>query len=179
MLQSVRFAIVGMQSSGSWVYTLENCFCKIFAFSSSLNLRESRSFTSASNGDTPHFVFNFLRVCAQNAFGFLLDCNAIPFSNNLFALRRDDLALFLAFVYFCLAASLSLPTRVLFHARYALVLLRIALRVFTSIGKLPLIFQEGVLDSTPLGTNFCTNSVNLPFKLSHFSSTDVSSFSSI
>ena len=94
-------------------------------------------------------------------------------------MRRDDLTLFLAFVYLFMAASLSLPGRVLFHARYALVLLRIASRVFASIGKLPLIFQEGFVETIPLGTNFSTNSVNLLSKLSHFCSTDVSSLSSI
>ena len=35
----------------------------------------------------PVFVFNFLRMCDQNALGFVCDLRAISFSCFLFALR--------------------------------------------------------------------------------------------
>ena len=90
----VLLSMIGVAPSGSFVNTDENCFCKIFAFSLSLNLRELLFFTSSSRGATLHFVFNFLRVCNQNAFGLLFERCAIPFSNNLFDFLSRVFALF-------------------------------------------------------------------------------------
>ena len=69
----VFLVIVGILPSGTLVNTDENCFCKMFAFSSSVNLRESLSFIFASNGATLHLVFSFLLQWDQNAFGLLFN----------------------------------------------------------------------------------------------------------
>ena len=79
----VPLSMVGIVPSGSFVNIDENCFCKIFAFSLSLNLRDLLFFTSSSRGETLHFVFNYLRVCDQKAFGLPLERCAIPFSKYL------------------------------------------------------------------------------------------------
>ena len=74
-----------------WLFcTLENCVCRILAFSESSNLRESLSAGLLRRGDTPTLVFSFLLACAQKNLGLLLASAAMPFSNFLFSFRSKD-----------------------------------------------------------------------------------------
>ena len=113
------------QSQSVQIYSLDNCFCKMLDFTSSLNLRKSLSFTPATNGDTfsPQLPSGGCPKCLWVPFRL----QRYSFSNSFFALCRNDLALLLAFVYFCRDAYhyqgvfSSMP-------RYALVSLRITSR---------------------------------------------------
>ena len=118
MTEFVLFVIVGIVPSGSLVNTDENCFCKMFALSSSVNLRESLSFISASSGATLHLVFSFLLQWDQNAFGLLIDRWAIPISNIRLDFLSNFFDLFLAFMYTARAASIWKHVLAAIQARY-------------------------------------------------------------
>ena len=77
-LCSVLLGILGISPSFSLLKTLENCFNRMLAFSSSSNFSDLLSFGLASNGAMPGFVFNLSRVCVQNILGLVLDSRAMP-----------------------------------------------------------------------------------------------------
>ena len=153
MKDVVREGRSGILVVDSWVNTLENWSCKMFALSWSSNFSDSASLGFASRGAIPLFVFILLRVYAQKHFGFRLHRNEIPFSKILFAFLSIPLTLFRAFAYLVCAFSLSSFDMEEIHARRLRFFSLIAFLAHSSIGKLPFSLHDGLLDMVVLGTN--------------------------
>ena len=98
MEMSVRRSNLGIPPSRSLVKTLQNCFWRIFAFSSLLNFIDFLSLAPSSKSEAPVFVFNLLLICDQNTLGYCLHLSAISLSYFRFDCRIKFVTLFLALV---------------------------------------------------------------------------------
>ena len=96
---SVLLSMEGSSPSCSSVKTLQNCSWSISAFSLSSNLSEFGLSFSRSSGDIPLFVRSLLLTYFQKGLGFLLQSDAIDFSNDRLDLRIICLTFLRALLY--------------------------------------------------------------------------------
>ena len=89
MVWAVLLSILGIYPFASWVKTLENCFSRIDALSSSANFIESLLFGLSNSGAIPLFDLRDLLVCIQNTFGLDLAFIAISRSTFCFSFLRS------------------------------------------------------------------------------------------
>ena len=83
---SVLVLNVGKLAAGSFVNTLTNCFCRMLAFSISVNLIVELIFVFSRRGPIPDFVFSLLLVWDQKTLGLYFERSTISFSNLIFVL---------------------------------------------------------------------------------------------
>ena len=116
---------------------------------------ELLSLWSDRSGATPVFVFSFLLVWPQKAFGSVFAFIAMSFSNHLLAFCSNVFTLFLSRFYCLRVASASAfirPRLVDIHTRWLFSFFLILDLAFSSIGILPLSFHVGLLDAVSSGT---------------------------